>query len=79
MRDICYITDILPGETDILTPIKNGTLELTAEDGRTLQRTPAPPVAGWSHEVLMERYSKVDFLGVVDAYISDVWVGSTEV
>lgn len=75
------ITDLRPGEPDILTPVRLESLVVRIKGNAATQvRIPSPP-GGWTHEGLMEIASGVQ-LPVeepVDAYLGDVWIGSTEV
>lgn len=75
------ITDLRPGEPDILTPVRHESLVVRVKShSATHVRIPSPP-AGWTHEGLMESASGVHLPieEPVDAFLGDVWIGSTEV
>ncbi|BBP46343.1 hypothetical protein THMIRHAS_17160 [Thiosulfatimonas sediminis] len=77
---IKFVTDVRPGEKDILTPVKHEKLKVTDLDGRLVVVVESP-VEGWSDELLWrwsEMLKQVTENGA-DAYLGDVWVGSTEV
>lgn len=77
---IKFVTDVRPGETDILTPVKNEKLKVTDLDGRLVVVVESP-VEGWSDELLWQ-WSEILQQATedgADAYLGGVWVGSTEV
>lgn len=77
---ITFITDCREGEPDILTPVMYETLLVTDLNGVELFSLPAP-VGGWTTESLnslSSQYRDLNESGA-EAYIGDVWVGSTEV
>ncbi|WP_241176650.1 hypothetical protein [Citrobacter portucalensis] len=73
---IHYWVKVRPGETDILAPLRHGVLAIKYLDGAPLLFH-WPPEEGWTFETL----DKVQPCGVefgADAYINDVWIGTTE-
>lgn len=77
---IFFITNILEGENDILSSIKNEILYIVSLDGILMEKI-TPPEQGWTHS-LLEKQAKIlehkTSLGA-DAFIGSKWVGSTEV
>lgn len=75
------ITDIRPGEPDLIAGHEQDALELRSLDGRTLASVPAKEA--WTHERLMAAIeanrSVVEDAGGSDYYLGDQFVGSTEV
>lgn len=72
-----YITEQRAGEPDILTPVKNGKLTIRSLDGPIIH-TQAAPDNGWTHLLLCEVQPEGMESGA-DAWLDNVWVGSTEV
>ena len=80
---ITFVTDVRPGEPDILTPFADMDLTIhDALDGGELQRIPAP-AGGWPHELLIEQAGRIaniiDSGKPLDARLAGQFVGSTEV
>lgn len=79
---IKIITDIKPGETDILSAVKHEKLVVTNLDKKTLASY-SPPTNGWTTSVLWYVVEHVIPESLVDkgadAYLGEQWVGSTEV
>lgn len=74
---LTYITEVKNGEPDILEGCSKATLVIRSLEGQELHREKAP-VSGWKHALL----TGVQPEGVVygaDAYLGDMWIGSTEV
>jgi len=76
MAIISFIANRQTGEPDILTTVKHMVLTIQNENGVILKSVPAP-ASGWTNE-LLQQHEKVN-TSPSDAFISDVWVGSTEV
>lgn len=74
---IKFIVNTLKGERDILTPIKDEMLTIKDGDGVLIYNHYAPH-GGWTYEELQNNHSTV-FADTAEAYLGDVWVGSTEV
>ena len=74
---LTYITDIIAGETDILTPLKHYPLMIHSLDGVKLHMQPAPE-HGWTHDTLTAVQPEGVKFGA-DAYLNEHWIGSTEV
>lgn len=77
---ITFITDVRPGETNILTSIRYSRLLVTSLEGEVLSSLPAPQ-QGWTTQTLnaeAERLIPLTRWGA-DAYLGHHWVGSTEV
>ncbi|EPN9162967.1 hypothetical protein ACT4EA_004163 [Escherichia coli] len=74
---IRYITDQLPGEPDILTPLKHGQLVIRSLAGDEIFTRNAPET-GWTHELLVEVQPSC-CEDAANAYLNDSWIGSTEV
>ena len=75
------ITDLRPGEPDILTPVRHESLVVRVKGHSATQvRIPSPP-GGWTHEGLLAIASGVQIPldDQADAYLGDVWIGSTEI
>ena len=72
-----YITDQRADEPDILTPVKTGKLTICSLDGQIIH-TQAAPEKGWTHVLLCEVQPEGMESGA-DAWLDDVWIGSTEV
>ncbi|MDU2731663.1 MULTISPECIES: hypothetical protein [Pantoea] len=72
-----YITDQRADEPDILTPVKTGKLTICSLDGQIIH-TQAAPENGWTHLLLCEVQPEGMESGA-DAWLDDVWIGSTEV
>jgi hypothetical protein len=77
MGSLTFITDIKDGETDILKAVKKGELTFYSDSGVIL--TVNAPEKGWTHDLLVQLYSQIKFVTPVDAKVSDVWIGSTEI
>ncbi len=77
MGNLTFITDVKNGEPDILKEVKEGDLTLYSESGVIL--TVSAPKEGWSHNLLVRLYSEIEFVTPVEAKVSGVWIGSTEV
>jgi len=73
---ISYITDQRPGERDILTGLELNRLEIRDLAGEVLLTVDAPST-GWTHESLSAVQTPKANAGA-DAWLSDQWVGSTE-
>jgi len=74
---LTYITDIKPGEPDILMPLKHYPLVIRSLDGAELH-TQNAPFQGWTHDAL----NVIQPEGVeegAEAYLNEHWIGSTEV
>lgn len=76
-----FITDILPGEPDLLTTsvIFNPLQIVDLFDKTDVLFEYPPPVAGWTHEELGALNIPLERLQGADAYLGETWVGSTEV
>jgi len=74
---ITYVTDQRPGEPDILTPHRFATLVIRDLQGAVLHTANAPE-KGWTHELLCSVQPPETDEGA-DAYLSEEWIGSTEV
>lgn len=72
-----YITDQRAGEPDILTPVKNSRLTIRSLDGQIIHSQAAPD-NGWTHLLLCEVQPEGMESGA-DAWLDEVWIGSTEV
>lgn len=76
-----FITDQREGEPDILTSLVNEKLVIRSLDGEHHLTYEAPP-SGWTHDSLQEISlvlpEIVDEAGA-NAFLAEVWVGSTEV
>ncbi|MBK4772801.1 MAG: hypothetical protein FT726_24670 [Pantoea sp. Morm] len=72
-----YCTDQRAGEPDILMPIKNGKLIIRSLEGQIIH-SQAAPENGWTHLLLCEVQPEGMEFGA-DAWLDDVWIGSTEV
>ena len=84
MITIKIITDVKGREPDILTPIKEQDLVLKNVADQEIFRAD-PPENGWSTDALIRacdrfchaiRWTPAD---VIEAYLGNVWIGSTEV
>lgn len=77
---ITFITDRLPGEPEILAPIRHHSLRIQDLEGKVLANLPCPP-GGWTHELLVGQVEtlSLDLREGADAYLGDDWVGGTEV
>jgi hypothetical protein len=75
-----FITDVQGDEPDILTPIKDNSLVVTDLEKNKLFVEPAPH-GGWTDKLLWDVSEKSveRTINGADAYLGDVWVGSTEV
>ncbi|NIF23906.1 hypothetical protein [Candidatus Pantoea multigeneris] len=71
-----YFTDQRPGESDILTAVKNGKLTITTFDGEVIFSQDAPP-GGWTHELVVQVQPEGQRWGA-EAYLDHQWIGSTE-
>lgn len=82
MRSIMltFITDVLPGEIDILSVVRHETLTIRSLDDDHIASFDAPP-AGWTHARLCElaRQTADQTTDGADAYLGGTWVGGTEV
>lgn len=79
---LTFITNVLPGETDILLRVASETLRITDLDG--VEIIQIHPITGpWTHEKLMQVSESLAILDALkngaNAYLGDTWVGSTEV
>jgi hypothetical protein len=73
---IHYWVKAIPGETSILDPLRHSVLAIKYLDGAPLLFQ-WPPEEGWTFEIL----DKIQPRGVefgANAYINDVWIGTTE-
>lgn len=77
---ITFITDVKPGEQDILTAVCQYPLQVRTLEGEIIDEVTAPE-NGWTHLLLaLEAERLAPFTGGgADAYLGDIWVGSTEV
>lgn len=75
------ITDVRPGETDILAGHESDPFEIRSLQGKVLISIPA--TTPWTHEGLVEAVSQhrdlIDDAFGADYYLGTQWVGSTEV
>lgn len=75
------ITDIRPGEPDLIAGYEQTALRLRSLDGRTLASVPAKEA--WTHERLMVAIevnrSVVEDAGGADYFLGDQFIGSTEI
>ncbi|MBJ7591506.1 hypothetical protein [Aeromonas veronii] len=76
-----FITDILPGEPDLLTAsvIFNPLQIVDLFDRTDVLFEYPPPVDGWTHEELRALNIPLKRLQGADAYLGEIRVGSTEV
>ena len=74
---ITFITDVRPGEPDILSDLADKELIITDIDSVEVTRI-SPPPSGGTHE-LLEQHSEHEHGGPLDAYLGSDWVGSSEV
>lgn len=76
---IHLVTDVRPGEPDILTSVRHEPLLVTADNGRVVHTAPAP-TGVWTHETLAAATSspRITEAGPADAYLGGTWIGSTE-
>jgi len=74
---ITYVTDQRPGEPDILTPHRFATLVIRDLQGAVLHTANAPE-NGWTHEMLCT-VQPPEISEGAEAYLSEQWIGSTEV
>ena len=74
------MTDVRPGEPDILTPVRHERLLVTDEDGQIVHAALAP-AEGWTHETLAAatKSPTIADAAAADAYLGGTWIGSTEV
>lgn len=76
-----FITDVQSNEPDILSEVAHEKLLIMSIEGQFLASYDAPK-KGWTHDVLLKMSqlfpTQWNFCGA-DAYLSDKWVGSTEV
>ncbi|WP_293648914.1 hypothetical protein [Pantoea septica] len=72
-----YITNQQPGEPDMLTPLKDNKLVIKTLEGTVIYSQDAPE-KGWTHELLAEVQPQGMEYGA-EAYLDNVWIGSTEV
>ena len=77
---IRFWTDRRPGEPDILAPLKDATLVVTAIGGDSLYMSTAP-ADGWTRERLQEKARGLAILTAdgANAWLGTELVGSTEV
>jgi len=81
---IKIITDIKDGEPDILTPYQDEDLVLKNYADQELFRM-NPPIDGWTTETLAGACDKYCYTikwtpaDIIEAYVGEQWVGSTEV
>lgn len=79
MQTVHFITETLPGEPDILHDVKHSDLEYRGLYGRLLSTTQAPE-CGWNHTLLTSQIPPEIPAGEgIDAFLGDMWIGSTEV
>lgn len=79
---LTFITDVRPGEPEILPRVANETLRITDLDG--VEIIQIHPVSGpWTHDKLVQVGESLVILDVLkngaNAYLGDTWIGSTEV
>ncbi len=74
------VTDQRPGESDLLSTVKDKAFEIRSLSG-TLLVTVTAPGSGWTHEQLMAVAMEHEALtrDGADGYLGGQWVGSTEV
>jgi hypothetical protein len=75
-QSITFITDVREGEPDILSAVSGKPLSIRDENG-VIAEHPAP-ADGWTHDAL-EAKAWVATESAVEAYLGEVWVGSSEV
>lgn len=73
---ICFVTDTLSNEPDILASVRMLPLSIKGLEGELLRSISAPP-GGWTHELLCE--AGQDLVEGAEAFLGVKWVGSTEV
>ncbi|WP_394522020.1 hypothetical protein C1N60_23320 (plasmid) [Pantoea sp. SGAir0184] len=78
MPRITYITDVKPGEPDILKAHLQSTLVIKTLDSATEIFSQVAPESGWTHAILSNIQPQNLFYGA-DAYLDGCWIGSTEV
>jgi len=75
------VTDVRPGEPDLLLGHETKPLEVCSLDGRVLDTVPA--AARWTHASLLAAVSArrrmIEDAGGADFYLGEQFVGSTEV
>jgi|GEM_PF-6877043 len=75
------VTDVRPGETDLLLGHDTKPLEVCSLDGRVLDTVPA--AARWTHSTLLAavgaRRRLIEDAGGADFYLGEQFIGSTEV
>ena len=74
-----FITDVKPGECEILTPslVHKPLLVVDCWNGAHVLMQFAPPPAGWTHDALCALDIHVN--QIADAFLGKEWVGSTEI
>ncbi len=77
---ITFVTDVLPGEPDILEGVRYKELRILAIDDSPIKTVPAPK-GGWTHEVLQNTGALLadETEEGANAYLGSEFVGSTEV
>lgn len=79
---ITYITDIRENEPDILKNCLHNPLVIIDENNVELERF-EQPINGWTHQLLEKTnsilMSKYDNNMLLEAYLGNQWIGSTEV
>lgn len=77
---ITFVTDIRLGEVDILSQAQHNVLLIKNLNGDAITSI-TPPQTGWSHRSLTEVAEDLppETERGADAYLGNVWVGSTEV
>lgn len=78
---LTIITDVKPGESCLLTEatIRSPLILISDTTGARILFKPSP-VDGWSHDKILDACSGINTSNeVVDAFLGDTWIGSTEV
>lgn len=80
MSGICFVTDVRPGEKDILNPVRLEPLHIFGLNDELID-TIQPPVDGWTHAALLAQAESLAprITQGACAYLGSQWVGSTEV
>lgn len=78
---LTLVTDTKAGEQEIINDDnKKNALILIDESGKRLSKLKAPH-EGWRHESLIDACKSIQIPALVsiDAFLGDIWIGSTEV
>jgi hypothetical protein len=83
---VTYIADVRADEVDILEPVKNENLKIYKDDdikGEVLIKEITAPIQGWTNEELYKTNEELKtittYYDVLNSYVGNVWVGSSEV